>query len=79
MRKTERQQLDLVRKAARKHSQEAIETLANLMRSGPPKVQAMCAQALLDRAWGKPPQTIAAEGGGAGMAVGIVILPPETE
>lgn len=77
MKKTERAQVDLVRRAARKHGLACVEELASLMREGPPKVRLLAATALLDRGFGRPAQTIAAEG--SGVAVGIVILPPEQD
>lgn len=45
-----------VREAAKQYTAEAIETLAAIMRDGgaPHASRAAAAQALLDRAWGKP-------------------------
>ena len=44
-----------VAELARSYAREAIETLAELMRSGnEERVRGMAAQALLDRGWGKP-------------------------
>ena len=43
---------------ARKHTRTAIETLVEIAQSGPPAARAQAAQALLDRGWGKPSQTI---------------------
>lgn len=43
---------------ARKHTKLAIETLVEIAQSGPPNARAQAAQALLDRGWGKPSQTI---------------------
>lgn len=45
-----------VRELARKHSQEAIEKLVHWMREGDAKSSSAAAQALLDRAWGRPHQ-----------------------
>ena len=47
--------------AAREHSLEAIETLVLVMRNGKPGEAMMAAQALLDRAWGRPKVTVDAE------------------
>jgi hypothetical protein len=45
--------------AARSHSVEAIERLAHLMLNAKSEaVQAMCANMLLDRGWGKPKLTV---------------------
>ena len=44
-----------VAELARSYTREAIETLAELMRSGnDERVRGTAAQALLDRGWGKP-------------------------
>ena len=44
-----------VAELARSYTREAIETLAELMRSGKDeRVRGTAAQALLDRGWGKP-------------------------
>jgi hypothetical protein len=68
-------ELEKVRRAARAHGPEAIETLVELMRSGPPKVRCVAAMALLDRGFGKPALTIDTDGKAA--MVGLIILPPE--
>ena len=47
--------------AAREHSLEAIETLVLVMRNDKPGEAMMAAQALLDRAWGRPKVTVDAE------------------
>jgi hypothetical protein len=47
-----------VRELARSYTVEALEALAGLMRSGPPAVSARAAEALLERAWGRPSQEI---------------------
>ena len=47
--------------AARDHSLEAIETLVLVMRNGKPGEAMMAAQALLDRAWGRPKVSVDAE------------------
>ena len=43
-----------VRDAARAYTQEAIDTLVRVMRSGRPGEAVLAANALLDRGWGKP-------------------------
>lgn len=46
-----------VREAARRHTAEAIQTLVTIMRNGTPdRARAAAAEALLDRAWGRPLQ-----------------------
>jgi hypothetical protein len=49
-----------VRALAQRYTEEAIETLAKIMRdkSAPPQARAMAADRLLDRAHGKAPQAI---------------------
>jgi hypothetical protein len=47
-----------VRELARSYSIEAIERLAYWMRSDEPKASVPAANAILDRAWGKPTQPI---------------------
>jgi hypothetical protein len=42
-----------MRQLARSLTGEAFETIAELMREGPPKVRLEAAGAVLDRAWGK--------------------------
>ncbi len=48
-----------IRSLARLHTEEAITTLVKIMRDtkAPPAARGACAQALLDRGWGKAPQT----------------------
>ena len=41
---------------ARKHAPEAIKTLAEIAKEGTPSARVSAAIALLDRAYGKPPQ-----------------------
>ena len=51
---------------ARSYTREAIETLAELMRSGnDERVRGTAAQALLDRGWGKPKVEVVADGAGS--------------
>ena len=55
-----------VAELARSYTREAIETLAELMRSGnEERVRGMAAQALLDRGWGKPRVEIVSDGAGS--------------
>lgn len=50
-----------MRKLAQKYGVEAIEALATALRSNDPKISIMAANALLDRGYGKPAQTIAGD------------------
>lgn len=46
-------------KLAREYTEEAVRTLANLMaNAGDERLRAWCADKLLDRAWGKPKETM---------------------
>jgi hypothetical protein len=49
-----------IRSLARAHTDTAINTLAGIMREkdAPPAARVAAAQALLDRGWGKPAQTM---------------------
>ena len=52
-----------VAELARSYNREAIETLAELIRSGKDDlVRGTAAQALLDRGWGKPKVKVVADG-----------------
>ena len=54
-----------VAELARSYTNEAIETLVDLMRNGrDERVRGTAAQALLDRGWGKPKVGFINEGGG---------------
>ena len=54
-----------VAELARSYTNEAIETLVDLMRNGrDERVRGTAAQALLDRGWGKPKVEVINEGGG---------------
>jgi hypothetical protein len=54
---------------AQTFANEALETLADLMRHGPPAVRVRAAMALLDRAEGRPGQAVTVEAGkGEGLA-----------
>lgn len=48
-----------VEEAARKHSADAVETLAEIMRDreAPHAARVSASQAILDRGWGKPKQS----------------------
>lgn len=49
----------IVRDAARKYTQEALDTLVALMRNGKQEITRVNASnAILDRGWGKPAQAI---------------------
>ena len=45
-----------IQELARKHAPEAIKTLADIAKKGTPGARVSAAIALLDRAYGKPPQ-----------------------
>jgi phytoene/squalene synthetase len=49
-----------VQDLARQHSAQAIETLAAIMKDekAPPAARALASNSILDRAYGKPPQTL---------------------
>jgi hypothetical protein len=49
-----------VQELARQHSGDAIETLAAIMRDkkAPPAARALASNSILDRAYGRPPQTV---------------------
>jgi hypothetical protein len=49
-----------VRDLAREHTEEAIETLATIMRNekAPPAARVSAAESILSRGWGKAPQEI---------------------
>jgi hypothetical protein len=54
-----------VKAIAQPYSSEAVETLATIMRDGKSeRAQVAAANAILDRAWGRPPQALTGEGGG---------------
>jgi hypothetical protein len=54
-----------IRSLSRAHTETAIKTLAGIMQqsSAPAAARVAAAQALLDRGWGKAPQTMAGEDG----------------
>ena len=45
-----------IQELARKHAPDAIETLVDIAKTGTPAARVSAAVALLDRAYGKPPQ-----------------------
>jgi hypothetical protein len=47
-----------VRELARRHGPDAIEKLAEWMRSKDPRASVAAATAILDRGYGKPPQSV---------------------
>lgn len=49
-----------IRSLARSHTQKALNVLAGIMEQvdAPPAARVSAAQALLDRGWGKPAQTV---------------------
>ncbi len=62
-----------VAELARSYTREAIETLAELMRSGnEERVRGMAAQALLDRGWGKPKVEVVSDEAGYVQALKAV-------
>lgn len=73
--------LEQVRDLARTHTEDAIKTLADLMNDPTERgvVRVAAAEALLDRAWGRPTQAVEASGPGGGplQLAGVLILPPE--
>lgn len=54
-----------VKASARAYTTEAIQTLAALMRTAKDEVRVKAAEALLDRGWGRSPQALTGEDGGA--------------
>lgn len=54
-----------VRELARAHTEAAIAKLAELMTNRDPRVALRAAEALLDRAWGRPGQAVELGGGAA--------------
>jgi hypothetical protein len=51
-----------IRKLAQKHGPNALKRLVELMKSSNERVAVAAAQAVLDRAYGKPPQGLHIEG-----------------
>lgn len=58
-----------VKELAREHTEDAIRRLVFWMQTDNPKASVSAAQALLDRAWGKAPQAITGDNGGAVEAI----------
>jgi hypothetical protein len=56
---------------ARCYSEEAVYTIAHVMRSGSLSERRAAAQALLDRAWGKPVQPVAGPDGEGHVVPGV--------
>lgn len=54
---------------ARMHTAEAIQTLAEGLKAPEWQIRVACAQALLDRGWGKPKEYIDADVKGGGLPV----------
>ena len=60
-------ELGHVRELAKKHTEEAIKTLAAMMKNGvPDRTRVAAAEAILDRGYGRPAQMIEASGLGGG-------------
>lgn len=55
--------VEAIRKLAQKNSKKALLRLVELMNGENDRVAVQAAQAILDRAWGKPAQTVTGEGG----------------
>ena len=65
---------------ARKHTEEAIAKLAELMRLDDPDsraTQVAAAKALLDRAWGTPPQAVTISGDQENPLFNFIDAPPK--
>lgn len=64
-------ELGHVRELARKHTEEAIQTLAAIMRdkNENSRARVAAAEAILDRGWGKPTQPVAGDGDGGPLRV----------
>jgi Family of unknown function (DUF5681) len=58
-----------IQELARKHAPEAIKTLADIAKKGTPGARVSAAIALLDRAYGKPPQFNTSDAGSFRKAV----------
>lgn len=54
-----------VRELARKYTESAVETLADVMATGSPNARVSAANALIDRGWGKAEQPITGADGNA--------------
>jgi hypothetical protein len=70
-----------VRSLARRHTTEAVEALRSIMKdsSEPASARVAAANSLLDRAWGRPPQTIIGEDGGNPAGASAEISPAVLE
>jgi hypothetical protein len=61
-----------VRDLARAHTIDAINALVTWMKSTDPRASVPASQALLDRGWGKPTQTIAGDADAGPVIVEII-------
>lgn len=59
-----------VQKLAREHTAAAIQTLVDCLRD--PKLRVQAAEALLNRAWGRPVQPLSGEDGNSPIALHLV-------
>lgn len=66
-----------IRKYAGTFTREAVDKLVELMRGRYPKVALAAANALLDRAHGKPTQMLASDADAGGFIVQVNMLPRE--
>lgn len=71
-----------IRSLARKHTESAIRTLANIMSSNdsPAAARVAAAQVILDRGWGKPTQPISGDEDGPPIRferIELVAIRPE--
>lgn len=68
-----------VKQAARAHTMEALETLANVMRGGVKDADRLrAAEVLLNRAWGTPTSSVEMSGPGGEQLVIRIVKPGET-
>lgn len=69
-----------VRDLARAHTEDAIRTLVEIRGDlgAPPAARVAAAQALLDRAWGKPSQAVDVTSKGERMGY-VIPVPPEAQ
>ena len=63
-----------IRSLARAHTESAIRTIAHVMANedAPASARVAAAEALLDRGWGRPKQTLAADPEGGPLIVEII-------
>lgn len=67
-----------VKELARKHAPAAIRKLFELMKCGNPRVEVAAAQAVLDRAYGKPAQAIVGDDDAPPIRIARIELVPLT-